>query len=367
MRRTAGVLSVLVLTLLMPSPVSAADYSSGSGGCSGSGSAGAGSGTPRPIWAAGGAGCTNRPFVSSSIHGWGIVPDGTDCSHQEFVPTTFTAGSNGDWTVTWQDPGRGRTETFTGTPAHNSQQNDGPLPDSIYLTYSFAGSFQGGRCVGSYSARPQSCTPLVAGPGSFWDQFGWCPLALPAVTGAITPQFLGPYVANWAGYIKDLLYPGNVKSSPATRGTVGVPECYWLEGTTLPGQQWYEVDLPGPSSSLFASILYVIQFRVSFQNLTWDFGDGDSSTAPILPEACRNTARWQQTAHTYRRISEGSAPGDRYQVTATLHYLLDNVTAFWIDSRGSQAQALGGTTSFEITSPPHPQYIGQIEGIPVNQ
>ena len=354
MRRSAAVLSALLLTLVLPSPASAGSYTSGPF-CYLTSDVRVANGTPTIVDGAGGGPCITTRLGPGGSR-WGVAPpDGTPCSFQQYAQLSFVDNGNGTWTMSWQWPD-GPAETVTG-PA-----DVGPPPTDLAFEVPFQGTFQGGSCQGSYGL-PQVCEGLTAGvPNIFFDSVPWCPSLLPpAVIGGVTPAFLAPRIDDLLGLIKGQLYAGTVEAAPAERGVVNVPQCFWLEGTTVPDERWYQVFVPGPTNDPNVNLFYTLRVQVQFLSVTWNFDDGSSSTDP-LPRDCQG---WQLAAHRYQQISERpESPDARYHVTATLHYAT-HVYEFWADSRGPNSFDYAGP-SFDITSPARAQYIGQIEGIPVN-
>src|SRR5207247_9609496 len=75
----------------------------------------------------------------------------------------------------------------------------------------------------------------------------------------------------------------------------------------------------------------------------------------------------QIPAHRYREISDDINPDRDYHVTAREHYSIA-ADVFWVDSDGPHHQSVDPGVPEPVIAPPgYPQYVGQVEGVPVGR
>jgi hypothetical protein len=174
---------------------------------------------------------------------------------------------------------------------------------------------------------------------------------------------VAPFFSNVLGTIQ--ASPGTIHSSPASKGLVNTPVCYWIEGITIPAEQDLTLVLPGPVDASGRQVFFTFFARIVFQGVTWNFDEasGDNSLA-ALPPYCPSGPL--VVAHQYTRISDERHPDLRYHVTATESYSI-SVLVYWFDSNGSHGPiAVDPGVSAPTLSPNvYAQYVGQVEGVPL--
>jgi hypothetical protein len=176
------------------------------------------------------------------------------------------------------------------------------------------------------------------------------------------PADWGPFVAAIAGSIGG--EAGTIGSAPSERGVVNTPTCFWIDGMGIPVERDLMLILPGGADSSGRSIFFTYLVRIRFDHVEWTFDDPVDNT-PSAPSAdCGSHP--QLSAHSYRQISDDRHDDHRYHVTARELYTI-TVDQFFIDSFGTHhAQVPPRASEPVITPTPLSQYVGQVEGIPVN-
>ena len=302
--------------------------------------------------------------------GWVSPPDGTDCSHNILVPITITYSSQtspGNPPITqqfayvhWQDPITGQAMS-QGMLASDAQG----VKDGDLMRMFFSGTFQGGVCQGSLatgSLNPGNCIGWLVG-------FKGYPLAgctqQPVPGGPLPPGFVQPFAINLNGQLKKLVNPGTISALPAQWGLVQIPSCFWLQGASVPNEQWFQLVIIGPDG-----IVYTLRIHVFLTATAWNFDDAldpANSESPVPPQ-CLAPGRLQLTSHRYTRVSDRGAEADgTYHVTATLTYGIE-AFQYWFDGNGAHgplavpiappADTLGVTTPFRA------QAVIQEEAVP---
>jgi hypothetical protein len=165
---------------------------------------------------------------------------------------------------------------------------------------------------------------------------------------------------------------------------VNLQSCFWIDGTANGEQEIGILDPRGTSVFFF----YV---RIGIARVDWDFGDGSpivSGAGPFglgtpAPEAaCENAGG--PSVHTYTKISQGTVPGDHYQVTAAEHFGMTVTGQRCDETNGGGIRCSSGRavdisricpTGFApdadirgcdvTTQIRQPIFVGQVEGIPV--
>lgn len=185
----------------------------------------------------------------------------------------------------------------------------------------------------------------------------------PIAGAAPPPATVAPFFSNVLGTIQ--ASPGVIHSSPATKGVVNTPVCFWIDGITIPAEQDLTLVLPGPIDPSGRQVFYTFLARIQFQGVTWNFDDssGDNSLA-ALPPYCPSGPL--VVAHQYTRISDERHADLRYHVTATENYAI-SVVVYWYDSSGAHGPVPvdPGVTAPTLTPQMYPQYVGQVEGVPI--
>src|SRR5215831_4888026 len=184
------------------------------------------------------------------------------------------------------------------------------------------------------------------------------------ITGAVPPPAtVAPFFSNVLGTIQ--ASPGTIHSSPATKGVVNAPVCFWIDGITIQAERDLQLVLPGPIDSSGRQVFFTFFARIVFQGVTWNFDEpsGDNSTAPVPPE-CQGQNL--VVAHQYTRISDERNPDRTYHVTATESYAI-SVIVYWYDSDGKRGPfpVDPGVSAPTLNPNVHPQYVGQVEGVPI--
>jgi len=72
------------------------------------------------------------------------------------------------------------------------------------------------------------------------------------------------------------------------------------------------------------------------------------------------------TAHQYAQISDERNADGKYHVTATERYSI-SVVVYWYDSDGPHGPVTvdPGVSAPTLTTNAYPQYVGQVEGVPI--
>jgi len=177
------------------------------------------------------------------------------------------------------------------------------------------------------------------------------------------PQTVAPFFSNVLGTIQ--ASPGAISSQPASKGVVNSPVCFWIAGMTIPAERDLTLVLPGPPDPSGRQVFFTFFARIQFEGVTWNFDDesGDNSLAQV-PPYCRNEPL--MVAHQYSRISDERHPDLRFHVTATENYSI-TVVVYWYDSDGAHGPVAvdPGVSAPTLTPDVYPQYVGQVEGVPL--
>jgi hypothetical protein len=165
---------------------------------------------------------------------------------------------------------------------------------------------------------------------------------------------------------------------------VNLQSCFWIDGTANGEQEIGILDPRGTS-------VYLFYVRIGIVRVDWDFGDGSPAASgagafglgtPAPKADCQNAGG--PSVHTYTRISQGTVPGDHYQVTANEHFGM-TVTGQRCDetSGGGMRCSPGGPVDISRICPTgfagdadirgcdeamqvhQPIFVGQVEGVPV--
>lgn len=187
---------------------------------------------------------------------------------------------------------------------------------------------------------------------------------LHTITGAVPPpRAVAPYFSNVLGKIQ--ASPGAIHSSPATKGVVNAPVCFWIDGITIPAEQDLTLVLPGPIDSSGRQVFFTFFARIQFQGVTWNFDDSSGDNSLASPPAYCPSAPLV-VAHRYTRISDERHPDLTYHVTATEDYSI-SVVVYWYDSDGAHGPVAvdPGVSAPTLSPDVYPQYVGQVEGVPI--
>jgi hypothetical protein len=134
---------------------------------------------------------------------------------------------------------------------------------------------------------------------------------------------------------------------------------------TIPKEQDLTLVLPGPVDGSGRQVFFTYFARIQFQGVSWQFDEpsGDTSSAPLPPD-CQG--RPLVVAHQYSRISDERHPDLSYHVTATENYSI-SVVVYWFDSDGPHGPMAvdPGVSAPTLTPGVYPQYVGQVEGVPI--
>jgi hypothetical protein len=301
--------------------------------------------------------------------GWVSPPDGTDCSHNALVPITVSYFSQTVTvsgkpitqqfaTISWQDPvtGQAESQNINGDEAQGVKSGD-------LMRFFFVGTFQGGVCQGDIERNPLNPGNCIGWLVSFKGYpLSGCTQP-PIKGGPLPPSFIQPFVVNLKGQLQRLVNPGTISALPAQWGLVRIPSCFWLQGASVPNDQWFQLVIIGPDS-----IVYTLRIHIFLTTTAWNFDDAldpANSQAPVPPQ-CLAPGRLQLTSHRYVRVSDRGAEADgTYHVTATLTYGIE-AFQFWFDGvpNGPLAIDLGSQNTLSVTTPFHPHAVIQEEAVP---
>jgi len=181
----------------------------------------------------------------------------------------------------------------------------------------------------------------------------------PAVSAP--PATLAPYLAGVVGSIGG--QAGQVGSVPSATGVVNTPVCFWIDNMGIPVESDLTLTVAGAPDPSRRRIYYTYLVRIQFLGVQWNFDDVSGGHEVQPPPECG--VHPMLTAYEYPRISDDRNPDRRYHVVATERYAI-TAEMFWFDANGGHAQAADPGVSIPAISPPaHPQYVGQVEGIPI--
>jgi hypothetical protein len=192
--------------------------------------------------------------------------------------------------------------------------------------------------------------------------------AFPITMQTSLPQDWGPFFQAAIGTIGG--GPGNIVSAPSQNGVVNSPVCFWIPNMGIPAERRLVLTLAGAPDAFGRQIFYTLLATVQFAGVTWHFGDGSDKPSEPIPSGCQGLIPQglppsAMAAHSYQQISDG-LPGGVYQVSAT-EQLNITVQMFWVDSNGSWGPVTvpSGVTDPSLDTPTYPQYVGQVEGVPI--
>jgi hypothetical protein len=285
---------------------------------------------------------------------------GDPCMNISYHPVTFAEADQGLIHANFQTGGGGN--------ASIALSSDEAVQAATYEA--IVGQAQVGTYQPSVPTDPNSTLACQLQPGFH----AYCPTAgtpldtfcyiwvLHAITPATSaPPDIGPYLAAIADSIRG--DAGKIASAPSQKGVVNTPVCFWVDGMGIPVERDMTLTLPGAPDASGRRIFYTYLARVRFLGVDWDFND-PFGNAPAQPApACGDHP--QITAHRYRQISDDVNPDRDYHVTAQERYSI-TADVFWVDSNGAEHQTVDtGGLAPVIAPPAYPQYVGQVEGVPV--
>jgi hypothetical protein len=314
----------------------------------------------------------SKPFGSNVAPADSVIRENTPklgdpCQNIYNHPVTFTedTSTTGNPTAVFSILGGATTGQLSVTDASMIGTHDAFVSDTQLSTYELSNPNDPNSALQCVFINPPASTfhfycPAtgVVGPPVC---FTW---VLHQITGAAPPPAtVAPFFANVLGGLQ--ASPGTIHSAPATKGLVNAPVCFWIDGITIPKEQDLTLVLPGPVDGSGRQVFFTYFARIQFQGVTWNFDEpsGDTSSAPLPPDC---PVRPLIVAHQYSRISDERHPDLRYHVTATENYSI-SVVVYWYDSNGAHGpQPVDpGVTAPTLTTDPYPQYVGQVEGVPI--
>jgi hypothetical protein len=304
---------------------------------------------------------SNVPCSTNASHWtWSSPPNGTSCTHQEEVPATTHDNGDGTTLVSWTNPVDNQPESMTVQTKNLWGDTSPPGPgQEEFLWFPFQGTWQNGTCQGVWIRS--LCPKLV--------QINAFPLPLPAcivpdvIPGGSGMTISPPMLIDLQGKLRKQINPGSIRADPSAAGLAETASCFWLTGTTLPAEQFFQMVLIGPDD-----IIYTLVIDLSFTDVTWNFDDQGSGGAAAVPSECQDPSHLQLTAHTYTRISDKSPNADHtFHVTASINFGIQ-AFEYWRDGIGGNiahgpVPVYAGSLSVPV--PAHPFVVIQEEGIPV--
>lgn len=311
--------------------------------------------------------CSSNSATTTGSPAWNIPPDGTNCSHQEAVLATLT--SNGNMTtISWVDPRNGPASVNVPTAVVNADIGPTPPGQQQFLLFPFQGAFQNGTCQGRYTASP---CPHLFNANQVWLALPACMAAFPIpIGGPLPPGFIQPFVIDLEGQLQKLINPGSIATTPSLAGLAWTTSCFWLQGTTLPADEWFQLVIIGPDD-----IIYTLRIDLSLRGVNWQFDDPkdpSNTLAASLPAECTNGGQ-QLVGHTYtQRSDKGPEPDGTFHVAATIDYGIQ-AWQYWHDGLGNWSLPvdLGApgdpANTLDVPVPAHPFTVMQEEGVPVGR
>jgi hypothetical protein len=304
---------------------------------------------------------------------WLNMPDGTPCTHDEWVAATVTLSPDRSTaTITYLDPRYGEVISRTVPGSEVGTVFDMPAAGEQEIFFFPFGSglvpatFQHGVCTGRY--QPSICPRLVRlDTGQPWP-FPSCMVPEPVpIGGTISTTTIHNLAINIKQQLTRRYALGIPQSLPSTQGLVNVPSCFWLTGDTAPLDQWLKLVLIAPGANS-TSIIYTLVIHVTAPGVDWHFddpADPNDSVAP-LPAECSGTGA--STAHSYRARSDNGHQADAtFHVTATQTYSIQ-AWLYWIDFFGSSSapvQLSPDDSTLTLSSQPYHLPVIQEEGVPI--
>jgi len=203
----------------------------------------------------------------------------------------------------------------------------------------------------------QSYCPTAGGVGTFC--YIW---VLHPITPATAPRpAVAPYLAGIVGNMRG--DAGTIGSAPSQTGVVNTRQCFWIDGMGIPAERDLVLILPSSADGSGRQVFYTYLVRIQFQGVEWRFDDPFSNAETQPAPECGQHA--QITAHRYQQISDDANADHRYHVSALEHYSI-TADVYWVDSDGSHHLSVDPGVQAPVISPPDlPQYVGQVEGVPV--
>src|SRR5213076_1118547 len=141
---------------------------------------------------------------------------------------------------------------------------------------------------------------------------------------------------------------------------------FWLDGGAAPLDWWFRFVVPSLPDPSGRQIYYVFVAHVHRASVDWHWDDG-TPPGDVVPLPAQgqcgdpaDPARLGLTAHVYRKYS--SAAG--FDVSATVNYEID-VTAYWDDSTGANAQPPIQGQGFPLPTAPVAVRVLQEVGVPL--
>jgi hypothetical protein len=188
--------------------------------------------------------------------------------------------------------------------------------------------------------------------------------AVPA-TAASSAVNWQPYIAAIAGDIVG--GAGTIRATPAAKGVVNVPQCFWIDGIQIPQERDLTLVLAGAPNSEGRRVYYTFLIRIKMDGITWHFDDPGGNNNPDNPTADVCKQYPQGVSHTYHRITEGVNPDNMAHVTADESYVI-TADMYWADSLGGpyHLSVDPGVPAQVIHPDPYSILIGQIEGVPTS-
>ena len=194
----------------------------------------------------------------------------------------------------------------------------------------------------------------------------------PITADTSPPQDWGPFFAQQLGGISG--QAGTIASAPSQKGVVNTPTCFWVEGMGIPVEEDLTLTLASAPDASGRMIFYTFLARIRFLGVDWNFDDPAGNQQDVtdpVPGRCQGQP--QLAMHRYQQISDGQNTGNpnpnTYHVTANERYSI-TMDAFWVDSLGPHGPIpVDPHVTLPTISPGpgtfYPQYVGQVEGIPI--
>lgn len=246
-----------------------------------------------------------------------------------------------------------------------------------------------GVCTGQWVKDDASSSPCgyVGGLGSYQCSDTAFVTAVTPLTFTQPPMAtVAPLIADAEAQVKQELSGGQVTSefaggsvTPKHGLVVRVPTCFWAQGAALDTTKSFGLVEPQSGAGRALVVNYVAS--AAEDETWWDFGDGTSATQNGVDPT-------QQCAvqHTYYRVSADaygslhnhtsppgetypfpdSEPAANYQAVVVWHHIHFSLTAYYIQSDGSQVKVNlpGAGTDFWVPSQPEWVQVQQIESVP---
>ncbi len=326
------------------------------------------------------------PPSSAPIPSGSGIPLGQPCSFVLREPITITPTANGDATVQFQQPPAVAASGVLANPMPLHYFINAGRSTSAAELHSFImfAGLMDGFMEFPFHGTGQSdgtCGPLnndANWPLHCWFQVPagcsmWTSHFIPTGGAGLPPSAISGQALNLAGDLRTHVFPGTMSAMPSQAGVAQTPTCFFLDGVRvdsldiLNNAAWFEMVLVGPPiDASNRHILYIFRIEVTYDGVTWDFGDGDSSQAPLTQPFDGLCAGHQLTVgHVYTHYSPAGQP---YRVTATEHFGV-HAWEFWNDTTTHAIQLPDSQLPhIAVTMPtggPLLKTIYQVEGVPV--